>query len=77
MAGFKLKHEPMAIMVMGDGTWCSLRGANITIVTPKQYDQLCAGTLDPKDLVNVLDIGFMHSFHTKEDSENGSRNHLQ
>ena len=65
--GFSQKQEPMAIIVMEDGTWGSLRGATITIVTPKQYTQLCDGKIKPKDLLNVLDISLRTYFHHFEE----------
>ena len=61
--GFRPNQEPMAIIVMDNGTWGSLRGACITIVTPKQYTQLCDGKIEPKDLLNVFDISFGTYFH--------------
>ena len=65
--GFTPKQEPMAIIVMADGTWCSLRGATITIVTPKQYDQLCDGKIKALDLNRVFEISLITSFYNKED----------
>jgi len=65
--GFRPNQEPMPIIVTENGTWFSLRGACITIVTPKQYTQLCDGKIEPKDLVNVLDLDFRTFFHHFEE----------
>ena len=61
--GFTPEEEPMAIIVMADGTWCSVRAVTMTIITQKQHTQLCDGEIEPKDLVNVLDIYFPTYFH--------------
>jgi hypothetical protein len=65
--GFTPKQEPMAIIVMADGTWGSLRGSTINIVTPKQYDQLCEGKIKPHHLNRVFEISLITSFYNEED----------
>jgi len=65
--GFTPEQEPMAIIVMENGTWSSLRGATMTIVTPEQYTQLCDGRIHPFNLNRVLDISINTHFLNEED----------
>lgn len=43
--------KPVQIVVLEDGeTWGGVHGASVCTITQEEYEKLCEGSLEPKDL---------------------------
>ena len=46
-----MSNKAVIIVVLGDGeTWGVGHGASVCAISPEEYEKLCEGKLEPKDL---------------------------
>jgi hypothetical protein len=50
------KHHTIIIHADGE-TWTTINGPSICVITDKEFDDLCEGRIDAKDLRPVMEIG--------------------
>jgi hypothetical protein len=64
-----MAEQVVTILTLEDGSWCTLRGAGLCVISLSEYNELCDGVKDTSDLTPLAEFGLVD--YTIRSNNNG------